>query len=80
MDLLNEENVSSLAEPVNAACLEEEWFNQSDPYDLAEIDCVDSGNPHPFFPINSHHLQILGSITSITHYVSLWCAHQVALG
>lgn len=44
MDLVNEENV----EPVlDAAALENLWFNNPDPYDLAETDRVDPALQEP---------------------------------
>ena len=43
MDLLNEDNVSPA--DVDTTRLEDEWFNHSDPYDLAESDRVDATNP-----------------------------------
>ncbi|KAG6864087.1 hypothetical protein C0991_012595 [Blastosporella zonata] len=43
MDLLNEDNISP--EEVNIERLKAEWFENLDPYDLAESDCLDSANP-----------------------------------
>ena len=37
MDLLNAENV----DPQDSALMEEVWFNNLDPYDLAETECTD---------------------------------------
>ena len=44
VDLLNETNVLAALDKDNVACLEEEWFNQPDLYDLTELDQADATN------------------------------------
>ena len=43
MDLINDVNISPL--DVSIECLEAKWFEQSNPYDLAEPERVDAENP-----------------------------------
>ena len=43
MDLVNEHDISPVE--VDTTCLEQEWFNHEDPYDLAESDRSDAANP-----------------------------------
>ena len=40
MDLLNTDSIKP-QEPQDTEAMEELWFNNPDPYDLAEIDCLD---------------------------------------